>query len=41
MLVNHGDEGLGEGLKAKKVVTTMKTNTKPYANATVLLSLNN
>lgn len=41
MLVNHGEEEFGEGLKARKMVTTIKRNTNPYAIETVLLGLNN
>lgn len=39
MFVNHGEEELEEGLKARKMVKAMKTKTKAYARATLLLVL--
>lgn len=39
MFVNHGEEELEEGLKARKMVKAMKTKTNPYARATVRLVL--
>ncbi|PIM97797.1 hypothetical protein CDL12_29726 [Handroanthus impetiginosus] len=39
MFVNQGEEELEEGQKARKMVKAMKTKTKAYAKAIVLLVL--